>query len=100
MRQDEGVKTRVKTEVDEEKCYVFVDHPQMGILRFGVGHKVGKEKIEGEKKREECASLVRFNVSGVIEKPSRKCILFLNSGKGTDWVADIMSPTPRWQVKP
>lgn len=50
MRQDEGVKTRVKTEVDEEKCYVFVDHPQMGILRFGVRHKVGKEKIEGEKR--------------------------------------------------
>ena len=50
MRQDEGVKTRVKTEVDEEKCYALVDHPQMGISRFGVRHKLGKEKIEGKKK--------------------------------------------------
>lgn len=67
MRQDDGVKTRVKIEEDEEKCYAFVDHPQMGILRFGVRHKVGKEKIEGgKKKEEECASLVRFSVSGVL----------------------------------
>lgn len=69
MRQDEGVKTRVKTEVDEEKCYALVDHPQMGISRFGVRHKLGKEKIEGKKKTEEeedCALLVRFSVSGML----------------------------------
>ena len=53
MRQDEGVKTRVKTEVDEEKCCAFVDHPQMGISRFGVRYKVGKEKIEGKKKKKQ-----------------------------------------------
>ena len=42
----------------------------MGILRFGVRHKVGKEKIEGRKKKteeeEECALLVRFSVSGML----------------------------------
>lgn len=40
----------------------------MGIVRFGVRHKVGKEKIEGRKKteEEECALLVRFSVSGML----------------------------------
>lgn len=41
----------------------------MGISRFGVRHKLGKEKIEGKKKTEEeedCALLVRFSVSGML----------------------------------
>ena len=41
----------------------------MGIVRFGVRHKVGKEKIEEKKKteeEEERALLVRFSVSGML----------------------------------
>ena len=54
MRQDEGVKTRVRTKVGEKRCYASVHHPRMGIVRFSVSQEVEKDKVGG-KKREESA---------------------------------------------